>query len=227
MNVNVQEHQRNILAALGIDLWIPKHGVPVRQYPKTLYRDTAAKEIISDVQFKIEPEHIEQVKQKEPVQNKILNVPEHIVSRVITPEVAEPVLVPQQDTIVESKVEPFQLQAFCLESCVIVVDATHIQAEQQQLWMNIQNAMSGEYFELKWPFPLTQFQDGRGAQIYIQGFLAALKQDKVILTLGSIGYLQNDESIQLASLAEMLAQPLLKRRLWGFMQSKAKMSNID
>lgn len=224
MNVNVQEHQRNILAALGIDLWIPKHGVPVRQYPKTLYRDTAAKEIISDVQFKIEPE---QVKQKEPVQSEILNVPEHIVSREIASEVAEPVLVSQQDTIVESKVEPFQLQAFCLESCVIVVDATHIQAEQQQLWMNIQNAMSGEYFELKWPFPLTQFQDGRGAQIYIQGFLAALKQDKVILTLGSIGYLQNDESIQLASLAEMLAQPLLKRRLWGFMQSKAKMSNID
>ena len=221
MNVNVQEHQRNILAALGVDLWIPKEGVPVRQYPNALYRDTAAKEVIADVKFKIQSEHIEH---KKPVPNKTLEVLKQPIP--VAAQVVDPVVTSLIDTALETRVEPFQLQAFCLDHCVIVVDVTHLQAAQQQLWANIQNAILGEYFELKWPFPLAQFQDGRGAQIYVQGFLDALQQGKVLLTLGHITYLQGVENIQLASLTEMLAQPLLKRRLWNFMQSR-KMKNIE
>ncbi len=54
MNVNLAEHQRSILAAMGIDLWIPQVDVQTRHYQNTLYRDVAQNEaeIATTVEFK-------------------------------------------------------------------------------------------------------------------------------------------------------------------------------
>lgn len=86
-----------------------------------------------------------------------------------------------------------------------------------RLWHNIQHAVSGEYNELQWPFPLMNFQDGHGAESYVQGFLDAISEDKNIIFLGQSAYLKHSKSINLAGLQEMLTQPLLKKRLWQFM----------
>ena len=118
------------------------------------------------------------------------------------------------------QIAPFQLQAFGLPDCVIVVDATEMTAEQQQLWNNIQQALQAEYYELQWPFPLLNFQDSRGVDSYVQGFLDAISADKNIILIGQLPYLADPKSINLASLQEMLDQPLLKKRLWQFMQKK-------
>ena len=42
--------------------------------------------------------------------------------------------------------------------------------------------------------------------------------DKNIIFLGQSGYFNHEKGMQLASLQEMLDQPLLKKRLWQFMQ---------
>jgi hypothetical protein len=43
-------------------------------------------------------------------------------------------------------------------------------------------------------------------------------QQKKILCLGQLDFIQHSNILHLASLEEMLAQPLLKRRLWQLMQ---------
>ena len=108
-----------------------------------------------------------------------------------------------------------------LSDCVLLLDVQEMNADQQRLWSNIQAAKPGDYFELKWPFALAQFQDGRGASLYIQGFIDGLAQDKKVISLGRLAHLENSEVICLASLAEMIEQPILKKRLWQFMQSHA------
>ena len=87
---------------------------------------------------------------------------------------------------------------------------------------NIQRAVQAEFHALQWPFAWTNMQDGRGAASYVQGFLDALSAEKNVLCLGGIPHLQSSKSIQLASLQDMLDQPLLKKRLWQFMQNKTK-----
>jgi hypothetical protein len=67
---------------------------------------------------------------------------------------------------------------------------------------------------------MLQLQDGRGAAMYIQGFVDALRQERKVISLGQLPYLNNTEMFELASLQEMIEQPLLKRRLWQFMQNK-------
>jgi len=64
--------------------------------------------------------------------------------------------------------------------------------------------------------------DGRGASSYVSGFLDAISTEKNILCLGQIPHLTSSAHIQLASLQEMVEQPLLKKRLWQFMQNKIK-----
>ena len=208
-------HQRDILATLGIDIWIPKDALCQKMPSSSIWRDQAAVEDITEiivpkavalpaveVQFKAEPTHTV--------------APVVYLAQPIELQ-AEPlanVLEPQ----VIAQVAAFQLQAFALPHCVIVVDATSMSSEQQQLWNNIQHAISAEYALLQWPFPLLEFQDGRGAESYVQGFLDALSVDKNILFLGQSGYFKHAKGMQLASLQEMLDQPLLKKRLWQFMQ---------
>ena len=51
MNVKMIDHQRSIMAALGIDVWIPKDHAHLRQINSSIYRDMAVAEAIEAVSF--------------------------------------------------------------------------------------------------------------------------------------------------------------------------------
>lgn len=212
-------HQRDILATLGIDIWIPKDVACQNMPSSSIWRDQAAPEYLTEIVIaKSQPEipiapQIEQPKvleRTEPLTRPTL------LSKEVPTEVA-PLAIEERTAL---QIAPFQLQAFGLPDCVIVVDATEMTAEQQQLWNNIQQAVQAEYYELQWPFPLLNFQDSRGVDSYVHGFLDAISADKNIILIGQLPYLADPKSINLASLQEMLDQPLLKKRLWQFMQKK-------
>ncbi|RZG46994.1 hypothetical protein [Acinetobacter wuhouensis] len=231
MNVNLAEHQRSILAAMGIDLWIPQVDVQTRHYQNTLYRDVAQNEaeIATTVEFK-DFNHSTTALTKN-TENVIVRRESAVQSEVSllkvnaetqqTEEITSAEQIQKQTAI---SVEPalqiasFEIQAYQIEHCVIFVDATQLNDDQKTLWGNIQRAAFGQYFELKWPFPMLQFQDGRGASMYIQGFIDGLRQERKIISLGQLTHLNQSDVIQLASLQEMIEQPILKRRLWQFMQ---------
>jgi len=51
--------------------------------------------------------------------------------------------------------------------------------------------------------------------------------DKDLIALGEIPHLQQADLHQLASLQEMLDQPILKKRLWQFMQKSLNTRMTD
>lgn len=224
MNVNMLEHQRGILAVLGIDVWMPKADVRARTFHPSFYRDQAAPEIGSTAQFETPVIVPADDQAKSPALDSATRVkaeleqahrPKHWV------DVDSAAIQPMQnlnEARAALQIDPFALQACKLEHCTIVVNATELSAEQAQLWSNIQMAVFGQYHSLSWPFALTALQDGRGAEVYIQGFLDALSVEKKIVTLGALPYYHASHVIQLPSLQEMLDQPQLKRRLWQLMQ---------
>lgn len=235
MNVNRVEHQRSILAAMGIDVWVPKMGVPAQNYQNTLYRDVAMPEpFAAALPTEIKPSLLSPIAEAEIATQRWLEPTEVVLPPLEKPShlqvkqqlqqtesVAQPVtaLKSELSTAALLQVEAFELQAYCLSHCVLLVDATRLSAEQALLWNNIQSASIGQSAQLKWPFPLTEFQDGRGASLYVQGFVDALIQDKQLVTLGQLSHLQDQKIITLPSLQEMLDQPLLKKKLWQFMQN--------
>ena len=210
-------HQRDILATLGIDIWVPKDAACQNMPSSSIWRDQAAPEYLSEIVVaKAQPLIVPEPK-AEPL--KTLDQPDPLPTPTPVVKEVQAEIVPQ---VVEERpalhIAAFQLQAFGLPHCVIVTDATELSAEQQQLWNNIQQALQAEYYELQWPFPLINFQDGRGAESYVQGFIDAISADKNIIFLGQFPYFKHSKSIHLAGLQEMLDQPLLKKRLWQFMQ---------
>ena len=210
-------HQRDILATLGIDIWVPKDAACQNMPSSSIWRDQAAPEYLSEIVVaKAQPLIVPEPKAE---QLKTLDQPDPLPAPTPVVKEVQAEIVPQ---VVEERpalhIAAFQLQAFGLPHCVIVTDATKLSAEQQQLWNNIQQALQAEYYELQWPFPLINFQDGRGAESYVQGFIDAISADKNIISLGQFPYFNHSKSIHLAGLQEMLDQPLLKKRLWQFMQ---------
>ena len=210
-------HQRDILATLGIDIWVPKDAACQNMPSSSIWRDQAAPEYLSEIVVaKAQPLIVPEPKAE---QLKTLDQPDPLPAPTPVVKEVQAEIVPQ---VVEERpalhIAAFQLQAFGLPHCVIVTDATKLSAEQQQLWNNIQQALQAEYYELQWPFPLINFQDGRGAESYVQGFIEAISADKNIISLGQFPYFNHSKSIHLAGLQEMLDQPLLKKRLWQFMQ---------
>ncbi|MFW2095579.1 hypothetical protein ACG9ZL_04960 [Acinetobacter sp. ULE_I057] len=233
MNMNVSEHQRSILATMGIELWIPKVDVQTRHYENALYRDIAQVEqniaVVPELNIhstqsnaklenqNVHPSQIEKAHQPE------VSLLKRNPETKQTEEVSAPEQIQQQTNFTVEpalQIAPFEIQAYCIESCVIFVDCTQVSTDQFTLWSNIQQAFVGHFYDLKWPFPMVQLQDGRGAAIYIQGFVDALRQERKVISLGQLPYLNNTEMFELASLQEMIDQPLLKRRLWQFMQNK-------
>ncbi len=210
-------HQRDLLAALGIDIWIPK-GAVCQPHQPAVWRD------------QILPEHAEPVSEiilpATPVQvPPLLEVPAAPAEIVRQHSVQAPEIKAQPQPAAENvtpalQVEAFTLEAVSLPHCVLVINASVLSAEQQRLWTNIQRAMRAEFYSLQWPFAWLSMQDGRGAGAYVQGFIDAFSADKNILCLGDIPHLQSSHAIQLASLQDMLDQPLLKKRLWQFMQNQ-------
>lgn len=224
MNVNMLEHQRSILAVLGIDVWMPKADVRARTFNHAFYRDQAAPETVSIAQFETPVIATSDLQTQSPAQDLSVfaNAELEQVNKAKRLVEADSTVIEQVQNLNEARtalqIDPFALQAFKLEHCTIVVNATELSAEQAQLWSNIQIAVSGQYHSLNWPFALGALQDGRGAEVYIQGFLDALNVEKQIISLGALPHYHASNMIQLASLQEMLDQPQLKRRLWQFMQ---------
>lgn len=210
--------QRNILAAIGIDIWIPKDVVCEKNTTAHLWRDQVVDnhtpiEEISFASDLAEAHDLEQSTISEPIV-EVQSQPQEITPKPIIREATTA----KPQIVVEGSVQSFELQMYVLENCSILVESSQLNAEQQQLWQNIQKAKLGYYAELKWPFPLAEFQDSRGLPSYIQGFLDATSNNKKILCLGKLEFIQYSNILHLASLEEMITQPLLKKRLWQLMQ---------
>lgn len=206
-------HQRDILATLGIDLWIPRDSA-CQPHQVSIWRDQAAPEFHTDIVL-LQPASVEALA------DLPIPEPEPIVAlRVDTPPAAPTHIAPVQEQREIVQIPPFNLQALSLAHCSIVIDATAMTEDTQNLWGNIQRAVPGEFHELNWPFPWANVQDGRGVESYIQGFLDGMSAEKNIIFLGPVAHISNTKMIQLASLQEMLDQPILKKRLWQFMQNR-------
>ncbi len=216
---NMIGQQRNILATLGIDVWIPREVVCQKNTAPSLWRDQIVEEAaqplppILDVaptsqQIQIAPVQTLAIAEKEAPQ------PKEIIAK---PAVKE-VVAEKEQIVITAQIQAFELQMYVLENCAILLASGQLSDAQRQLWQNIQKAKLGQYAELKWPFPLAAFQESRGLSSYIQGFLDATANNKKILCLGQLDFIQHSNILHLASLEEMLAQPVLKKRLWQLMQ---------
>ena len=217
-------HQRDIMAALGIDIWIPK-GTACQPHQPEIWRDRAVHEPISEIILQQASAVFEAaVPENRSAESAIAaqDVLADYMDVAAEPKAAVNPVPVQELHIPALEISAFSIEAICLPQCVLIMDATAVTADQQLLWRNIQRAVSAEFFNLQWPFAWQNMQDGRGAGSYVQGFLDAVAVNKNILCLGNILHLQSSQSIQLASLQEMLDQPLLKKRLWQFMQNKIK-----
>lgn len=209
--------QRNRLATLGIDVWIPRNVACQNYTAPSIWRDQgiAAEQLATEViQFNIASTPTQTVKTitaQVPTTDVIKEKP---ASQEV---IATAPVIPKDDLAVE-KVQAFELQMHILEHCVILLESSQFTQEQQQLWHNIQKAKKGQYAELQWPFPFAAFQDSRGLASYIQGFFDVMAADKKILCLGKLSFIQHPNILHLASIEEMLAQPILKRRLWQLMK---------
>ncbi len=218
-------HERKILATLGIDVWIPRGTVSARLGNTPIWRDQTAK--VEPLHFHDHVKNVKPDSATENLQKKITDIVEQVAIDTLPPQ-AEKEHLPAAskdanaaeavNPIVE--VEAFSVQAYSLVHCTILINATRLTEPQQQLWLNIQRSLSGQYSLLEWPFPLPNFQDNRGVGCYVQGFIDAIAYEKSILSLGDIPYLNHSKIIRLASLQEMLDKPLLKKRLWQFMYKK-------
>ena len=218
-------HQREVLASLGIDLWVPDFLPSQQNATTSIWRDQSTTEIISEIVRPQSQPEAKSIPEHPPVQHKLPHPapPAEIVAQPIEQEAVATL---KEEIVREAiHVEAFQLQAVALEHCALVIEATQLSLEQQQLWQNIVQALPAQKYALNWPFPLLNFQDGRGVQSYIQGFIDGLSQGKTVIALGSIPNANGIKVTQSASLQEMLDQPLLKKALWHMM--RAKQQNME
>lgn len=206
-------HQREILASLGIDIWVSRTAVSQTLPQPSVWRDQAAPEIYSDI---IVPAAVnQQLKQQQPIiqeEPKQEPSPQHTVVDVVVPDD-----IPEARVMLQ--VEAFSIEALQLPYCVILVESTALSQKQQQLWRNIQHALQAEYHVLQWPFAIEVLQDGIGVENYVQGFVDVLSADKKMLILGQLPHFKSEQCLHLASLQEMLDQPLLKKSLWDAIQA--------
>nr|WP_019384887.1 hypothetical protein [Acinetobacter venetianus] len=210
--------QRNVLAALGIDVWIPRDVVCQKNTASSIWRDQAVKETPQIPQMSFEAETLKPEIKTNEVQPQKIKQAESPQVEITEQAPVQKVISEKEQVVVNASVQAFELQMYVLENSAILVESSQLNDEQRQLWRNIQKAKLGQYAELKWPFPLAGFQESRGLSSYIQGFLDASTNNKKILCLGQLDFLQHSNLLYLASLEEMIAQPLLKKRLWQLMQ---------
>ena len=233
MSVNRAEHQRSILAAMGVDVWVVQAEFQPHCYTHHLYRDLEIpdeplSQIVDFQSMVISAQTISPGSSPSQLHQPIVALQSHvefkqkadldIIQQPQSEETARQAHQPVEGSLPALYIEPFRIQAFCMQHCLCVLDALSLTAEQQQLWNNIQQSVAGQLYELNWPFALPGFQDGRGAESYVQGFLDAHGLDRHILSLGHVQHLTSGQVLILASLEDMLQQPQLKRRLWQLMQ---------
>ncbi|MDO3665511.1 hypothetical protein [Acinetobacter higginsii] len=211
--------QRNILATLGIDVWIPREVVCQKNTAPNLWRD----QIVEEASQPLTPilDVVPTLQEIQVASRPTLAITEKEISQpteIIAKPIVKEAVVEKEQIVITTQIQAFELQMYVLENCAILLESSQLSDAQRQLWQNIQKARLGQYAELKWPFPLAAFQESRGLPSYIQGFLDATASGRKILCLGQLDFIQHSNILHLASLEEMLAQPVLKRRLWQLMQ---------
>ena len=213
--------QRNILATLGIDVWIPRDIVCQKNTASALWRDQNIEQNTqtSSIQFDSQvSQNVTEIKvEQQSVAIQEVELLQQKQEAVVQP-IAKQSLIEKEQIVITAQIQSFELQMYVLENCAILLESSQLSDAQRMLWQNIQKAKLGQYAELKWPFPLAAFQESRGLSSYIQGFLDATATSKKILCLGQLDFIQHSNILHLASLEEMLAQPVLKKRLWQLMQ---------
>jgi len=210
--------QRNVLATLGIDVWIPREVVCQKNTAPSLWRDQVVEEVQQAPVLTFETAPVVQEIQVTPQTAPVTEIERPQQAKVVAEAVVKEAVVEKEQIVITAQIPAFELQMYVLDNCAILLESSQLNDAQRQLWQNIQKARLGQYAELKWPFPLAAFQESRGLSSYIQGFLDATATSKKILCLGQLDFIQHSNILHLASLEEMLAQPLLKRRLWQLMQ---------
>lgn len=211
-------HSREVLANLGIDIWVSRGAVSQKLPHSSIWRDENTAENILD--FKVDHSEISDIELlNDPITSfetePLLVKKEHKIE-----EDVKPIVVESEDIRPAIQLESFNIQALVLPYIVILIEGTNITANQQLLWANIQRGIHAEFTELNWPFALPDLQDGYGVDNYIQGFLDVISMEKNILALGEIPHYKKSNIMQLASLQDMIDEPLLKKRLWKFIQNK-------
>lgn len=213
--------QRDILAVLGIDIWIPKETVCQNRSATVIWRDQAEPEYSTEIVIEspqvsvpLLPDIIIDTDTLQSNQLETVFTLADVSKEKQQIEISAPVAELQSS----SQTEPFQIQALALAHCILLIDSTHMTMQQQQLWQNIQHALKAEYAALQWPFPFIRFQDGRGIKSYVKGFLDSIGAGKKIILLGEHFYLQDIQILSLSSLQQMLENPLLKKNLWQSIQ---------
>lgn len=213
-------HQRDILASLGIDIWVSRTAVSQYLPQSSVWRDQAAPELQSEIIVPTVTVVSEQNVKPIPSEQRDVSAK----NATISPEVDTTKQV-EAERVVEVRsmlhIEAFSIEAIQLVDCLILCDSTALSQEQQQLWRNIQFALQAQYHALQWPFALEILQDGIGVENYVQGFVDALCADKHVISLGKIPHFNSEQCQTLADLQEMLDQPLLKKQLWNAIQVKS------
>lgn len=214
--------QRNILATLGIDVWIPRDIVCQKNTVSALWRDQNIEQNIQLSSIQLDStvsQDVAEIKvEHQSVAIKEVETLPHQQETVEVQSIVRQSLIEKEQIVITDQIQSFELQMYVLENCAILLESSQLNDAQRMLWQNIQKAKLGQYAELKWPFPLAAFQESRGLSSYIQGFLDATATSKKILCLGQLDFIQHSNILHLASLEEMLAQPVLKKRLWQLMQ---------
>lgn len=233
VNVNMVEHQQSIMSVLGIDLWIPKTGVPTRTYISDLYRDQQSirTDEVADLNY-LAPVVLDQPVLDQPSRSSIVerkrtadqqyegvNTAGNNKTGNSADQFAEASAQAAVDEIIPIQIAAFEYQAWVTASWVILLDATQLSAEQLKLWHNIQMVDAGHFASLKWPFALMPLQDGRGVHAYVQGFVDALSSEKRLICLGHLTHWVSSSALLLPSLQDMLNEPALKRQLWDAMRN--------
>ena len=211
-------HSREVLANLGIDIWISREAVCQQLPQSTIWRDQNTPEVVLDLALQDQP-IVADVLLNDPILS--FETEQSIQVKHDSKEQLAPVVSVEQELRPTVILEPFNIQALVLAHIVILMEGSAITADQQMLWSNIQRAVQAEFTELNWPFTLPEFQDGIAVNSYIQGFLDVISAEKTILVLGEIPHYQNSNIMHLATLQDMLDEPLLKKRLWNFIQNKS------
>lgn len=225
MSLNLLEHQRSVINALGIDIWIPKNGIETYAYTPGLFRDQVEDEPKDLTQFQLTKnnEHSTTESRLQPVQ--ILTKKAEVEVVIQTEQQSR--IQTDLSTEVQSKTEvdepiviaPFTIQALFTEHSMILLETTELSNSELKLWQSIHQILNAELSELNWPFNFPQFQDGRGVEVYLNGFIDAFRCDRKVFILGEIAYLNLANITQLDPLKTLINQPLLKRNVWKLIHS--------
>lgn len=204
---------RQILAQMGIDVWIPQHTHVQKQSARLLWRDQVVEKTFAP---QIKAPEVPVVQTKTPVTSievAIKPQPVQIEAHSVEPAQVMPVLPAAQ----------FSWWCVRYQNALILTNSQGLSEKALTLWQNIQHFTQFSQLHVQWPLALEHLQEMRGFQSYIEGFIDGLSEQPLkLLCLGdAVGFdslVQLRQAEVLPSLDEMCELPELKKRLWDAMR---------